>query len=207
MDSRSLIVSKKSVQKGSSKRREGQPRKRLPAHLEAFARSDDKKLRPKKRRVTRPRLKDPRSAGVLVPGVANRDARTVYQRRVEKLLSSEGSERAQRMAEAVLLQVWRGHSITTFEAFVEDVLGLELDVARAFAEEGAAALGVELVPQNDEVVALWMRAECALGDTEGAITLRGNRLHIEIDVDRGVDGLVSIGKRLHPLAQDRKSNH
>jgi hypothetical protein len=62
-------------------RRAAAERKRLPPELEAFAASDERVLRTER---TTPKLDDPRTV-YLIPGVANRHARLVYDRRLEAL--------------------------------------------------------------------------------------------------------------------------
>ena len=74
-------------------RRDGRGTRTLPPELEAFARSDDKRLPPRERPEG---LRDPRAAA-LVPGVSNHDARIVHDRRVAALRAS-GEYAAQIMA-------------------------------------------------------------------------------------------------------------
>ncbi len=181
-------------------RRGGGPRKRLPEDLEEFARSDERRLRPRRKR--QPRLKDPRGAGVLVPGVANRDARRLYEARSEALRRATGEEREELLAEAQLLQVWRGFAITSFEAFVEDALGFVLEEARAQAERGARRLGVPLAPLADDRVALWMRVEVGLLDAGGRVTCQGEELRIHVPFARALRGLDEVGRRIYPLVRD-----
>ncbi|MEO0326462.1 MAG: hypothetical protein AAF447_26175, partial [Myxococcota bacterium] len=125
-------------------RRSPAERKRLPPDLEAFARSDDTRLRPRPRG---PKLRDPRAAA-LVPGVSNRDARLVLDRRTAALQvilearatgdEAAGDAAAEALCEAQRLRLWRGRSLTTFGAYVEDVLGMAEDEASALARKGAA---------------------------------------------------------------------
>lgn len=183
-------------------RRGGGPRKRLPEDLEEFARSDEKRFRPR-RKGRPPRLKDPRAAGVLVPGVANRDARRVYEARADALRRADGEEREELLAEAQLLQVWRGFAITGFDAFVEDALGFPLEEARAQAARGAERLGVPLAPLSDDRVALWMRAEVGLLDAGGRVTCRGEELRLHVPFAEALRGLDEVGRRIHPLVRDQ----
>ncbi len=177
------------------------PRKRLPEDLEEFARSDDKRFRPR-RKERPPRLKDPRAAGVLVPGVANRDARRVYEARADALRRAEGAVREELLAEAQLLQVWRGFAITSFDAFVEDALGFPLDEAKAEAERGAARLEVDLAPLPDDRVALWMRVEVGLLDAGGRVTCHDDELRLYVPFGQALRGLDEVGRRIHPLVRD-----
>ncbi|MCZ7683571.1 MAG: hypothetical protein M5U28_34270 [Sandaracinaceae bacterium] len=112
-------------------RRPSSERKRLPADLEAFAGGDDDALwrRPAKRR-----LDDPRPV-VLVPGVANRDARAVYEARERRIRAAlERGDReaaAVELAEAARLRLWRAHSVVGWDVLVEHVLGLAPEEAAA----------------------------------------------------------------------------
>ena len=187
------------VRRGGSKT----DRTRLPDELEEFARSDEKRFRPK-RPPRRPRLKDPREGGVLIPGVANRDSRALYERRLAALRAASESERGRLLAEACLTEIWRGYAITTFEAFVENVLGWELEAARAAARAGAEEMNVPLKPMRDEDVALWLRVEIGLADAPSArVTVDGTTLRISVSLDEGMDGLTRVGKVLLPLERDR----
>ncbi|MEM9070426.1 MAG: hypothetical protein AAGE52_18115 [Myxococcota bacterium] len=185
-------------------RRGGGPRRRLPEDLEEFARSDEKRFRPKRKGDRRPRLKDPRRAGALIPGVANRDARRVYDARASALQKAEGDLRGDLLAEAVFLQVWRGFSITGFDAFVEDALGLSLPGAREEAEAGAARLERPLEALSDRLIATWIRAESALVETGGRVTCRGEHLHICVPFERSLESLQEVNRRIYPLLRDHE---
>lgn len=178
-------------------------RTRLPEDLEEFARSDEKRFRPK-RAPRRPRLKDPREGGVLIPGVANRDSRAIYERRLAVLKDAPESERARLLAEAYVLRIWRGYAITTFEAFIENVLGWELEASRALAEEGAKAMNTPFQPLRDEDVALWLRVEIGVAEASSArVTMDGSMLKLSVSFDEGMDALTRVGKVLLPLERDR----
>jgi len=90
-------------------RRAPADRKRLPPELEEFARSDEKRLPPPRRR---PRLRDPRAAA-LIPGVANRDARLVFDQHLEQtraLLADDAlsAQADEALAVLWLARLWRG---------------------------------------------------------------------------------------------------
>lgn len=196
-------------------RRSAADRKRLPPELEEFARSDDKRLRP--RRSYKPRLRDPRAVA-LVPGVKNADARAIFEARLSNLTdlgwaAADGAagavaahERA--LAEAVLLGVWRGRSLTSFDAFVEGLLELKADEARAAAERGAEAMGVPCEAASEEFVAVWMRAESALRDAGlgGVVTVADGEpetLRFDLPVETAPEALDQMGRRMGSLVADR----
>lgn len=187
----------------------------MPREIEDLASGRTDRL-PRKPR--RPRLADPRAAA-LVPGVANRDARALFDARVDALREAQAEHPndaaatdrlARGLAEAVLLGLWRGRSVTGFDAFAFDVLGIEPVEAARLADEGARALGVPRDRLTDEAIAAWMRTEVALLETgvRGAVRAHpaddGEVLRIELDVGRAPEALDAIGHRLGPLARDRK---
>ena len=183
-------------------RRAASERKKMPADLEAFAAGDDDAIW---RRRQRRRLQDPRPV-VLVPGVANRDARAVYEARHARITAAITAEDraalALEMAEASQLRVWRGHSIVGWDAFVEAVLGLDPAEAEALREEGGGG-----EPLEDELGALWMRADAGIVEAEGrsaAVRLRGGRLCLELVVDTAAAALAHMGRRAAPLVWDNE---
>lgn len=189
-------------------RRPSSERKRLPADLEAFAGGDDDALwrRPAKRR-----LDDPRPV-VLVPGVANRDARAVYEARERRIRAAlERGDRdaaAVELAEAARLRLWRAHSLVGWDVLVENVLGLAPEEAAALREEGAARTG-GAEPAPDDVVAAWMRAEAGLleASPEASARLLGRsgeeRLVLEVPVAEAAPALAAAGRRAAPLAREQ----
>ncbi|HHH31210.1 MAG TPA: hypothetical protein ENK57_23075 [Polyangiaceae bacterium] len=181
--------------KGNVVRRRTSERKRMPKHLEDFAGGDDDALW---RRTTRRRLNDPRAV-VLVPGVANRDARGVYEARVARILAAAEAEDREALAveliESAQMQVWRGHSIVGWDVWVDAVLGLD----PAYANE----LRGDAEPLNEELVALWMRVEAGLAEANaGAVRLRDGKLCFELDPERAPAALANVGRRAAPLAHD-----
>lgn len=199
-------------------RRPASERKRLAPELEALARGDEERLRPPPRR---PRLHDPRPVA-LVPGVANRDARAVHDARLARIEAAlveyrDGIEGAaerlgRELLEAVQMGLWRGRSLTSFEAFAEQVVGLAPSEAQSLAERGAALQGVAADRVTDEAVALWMRSEAALleGQIEGRASCAGSgkeeTLRLELPVTQGPLALELIGRRMLPLVRDRQGD-
>lgn len=198
-------------------RREPAERRRLSPELEAFARSEDTRL-PRKTRPTEPRLRDPRTTG-LVPGVANRDARAVCDARVtelERLLEKRtagenvDAELGRCLAEAVATAVWRGRSVTGFEPFAVHVLRMTEDDATALAEAGRAALGWPEGRASEALVAIWFRTEAAL--REAGFPGRGSRRiddkgreHFVLDLElrHAPESLEAIARRMTPLVRDK----
>lgn len=181
-------------------RRSSSERKRLPADLEAFAAGDDDAIW---RRSQRRRLRDPRPI-VLVPGVANRDARSVYAAREARIKAAiDAGDRpalALELSEAAQLQVWRGRNIVGWDVFVEAVLGLDLSEAEAMRDEGGGA-----EPPPEELLALWMRVEAGVVEAaghEGAVRLRGGRICFDLDPETAAAALANVGRRAAPLAKD-----
>lgn len=199
-------------------RREPAERKRLPPELEAFARSEDTRL-PRKSRPTEPKLRDPRTTG-LVPGVANRDARAVCDARVtdlERLLArrAEGENvdeaLGRELAEAVAMGVWRGRSVTSFDSFAVHVLRMTEEEATALAERGRLALGWPEGRATEALLAVWFRTEAALreagfpGRASRRVDEKG-REHLVVDVElrHAPESLEEIGRRMGPLVRDKR---
>lgn len=187
-------------------RRPREERKGLPAELEAFARGDDDALwrRPRNDR----RLNDPRPvAAALVTGVANRDARMVYEGRVRRLRSAidSGDEYllAEELAEAVRLAIWRGNSVVGFDVFAEAVLGLVPERARELVAQGAASIEVPAQIADEAEIALWMRAEAGLLEIspDAKASIRGGRLVLDLPVARAAEALAGVGRRAAPMAR------
>ena len=200
-------------------RRPKAERKRLPPHLEAFAHSDETKLR----RPPSPIRHDafPPKTGRLVPGVINPDARVVFDARVAALrsaLSSGNDELGDRLlAQTVLLGLWRAKNIMGFDAFVEDVLGLGAADARERALRGAARDNIAtLAPLDDQAVATWMRAEAALapdvpGATVNVETSGDPMLVLRLPIARAIDAFGALGTRApsgfgRPAARDERDD-
>lgn len=185
-------------------RRAPQDRKRLPPDLEAFAASDEKILR--RPRGPRDRLDDPRTAA-LVPGVANRDARAVYDARVRRFrqaLSSGAREEAGRqLAEARRLGLWRARSLTGWAAFVENVLELDPKEADALLALGRPSVGEGPLPER--VIATFLRTEAGLLEVDATAFARwnGERLVLELGLASAAAALAAVGRRCAPLAQDQ----
>lgn len=188
------------------RRRKGAPRKKLSPELEALARGDEKALRKKRKE----RLRDPRPVA-LIPGVANRDARSVADARVEAMramIAWEDQDSLDRaFADLMILRLWRGRSITGMDAFTEDLLELAPADARKAAERGAAATGRTLEPLDDVAVAAWLRTEAALLELgiDGRVGVDGEgRLALSFPAVAAPEAFDGIAHRLAPLLEDRR---
>jgi hypothetical protein len=147
----------------------------LPPDFEDLAAGRRDVLRPRRR--PRGRIGDTRIAG-LIAGVANHEARQVYDARVERArrLLDGGDEAvlAQQLCEAVQLGLWRARSVTGFDAFAQDVIGVPAERANELAHGHAARSNVALEQLPDVAVALWLRSEAALLERcpDGAVEVR-----------------------------------
>jgi hypothetical protein len=130
-------------------KRPSDERKKLPPELEAFARSQDEKLRLPRKREDTGRLRDPRE-GYTIAGVSNRDARAVYDARAEQMRSLWAAGEADEAAlaelggllhDALRLSLWRAKRVTGFDAFVEQVVGLPAPRARELSAAFTSASG------------------------------------------------------------------
>jgi hypothetical protein len=193
-------------------RRPKEERRGLPPDLEAFARSDERRLR--RPGPNNPKLKDPRPVA-LVPGVSNRDARAVCDARVERLeaLRHDGAEEplGDALAEAVLLGLWRGRALTGLEALAENVLGFSPSEAMRLAGAGASRAGLPCETLRPELVAAWFRAEAALLEEKQVARVRAGRspegepvLMVIVPGVRAADALHAIGRRMTPLVRDHQ---
>jgi len=167
----------------------------MPEDLEAFAGGDDDALW---RRTKRKRLRDPRPV-VLIPGVANRDARAVCEARERRIAAAhEAGDRdalAVELAEAAQLRVWRGLSIVGWDVWVDAVLGLDPEDANALRGEPEAL--------DDEEIAVWVRAEAGLVEVDaGAVRQRDGKLCFELEPELATAALAAVGRRMAPLARD-----
>jgi hypothetical protein len=189
-------------------RRGDGPRRRLAPDLEALARGDADFVRS---RPPRPRLQDPRPVA-LVPGVANRDARLVFEARVEAMqaLREDDVALGPLLAECLWLGLWRGRSVTGFDALVEEMLELPADHARGLAEVACRAVNLPPEPLSEELVAVWMRAEAALLELgEGRVFVHpvdGDTLGLRLSVGSASTALEAIGRKMAPLASDRRGD-
>lgn len=187
-------------------RRSAKDRKQMPKDLEAFASGDDDALW---RRPASRKLNDPRPV-VLIPGVANRDARTVYEARLKRSETAKAEDDratlAVELAEAARLRIWRGHSVVGWEVYAENVLALTPEEAVALRDEGAAVVG-SAEPASDELVAAWVRAEAGLIEACGfgaAVRLVGEEFVVRVPTAQASEALASMGRRSAPLARDRQ---
>ena len=198
-------------------KRPSDERKKLPPELEAFARSQDEKLRLPRKREDTGRLNDPRE-GYVIAGVSNRDARAVYDARAEAMraLWAEGDGDEAALAElggllhdAVRLALWRARRVTGFEAFVEQVVGLPADRARALAAAFGEASGESDAELNERSAALWLRTEAGLheGDTAARARIVAGAdeplLELSLRLSAASAGLAGVGARHAPLAREQ----
>ncbi|HJL00152.1 MAG TPA: hypothetical protein RMH85_10390 [Polyangiaceae bacterium LLY-WYZ-15_(1-7)] len=188
------------------RRGSGEPRKGLDPELEALARGDEDVYRPRRKRG--PRLRDPRPVA-LVPGVANRDARSVLDARVARMREAreDDAELGRLLAEALWLGLWRGRSLIDFDALAEEVLEVPADRAQALAKAACAAAELPMDTLSDEAVAIWMRAEAALLDAgfEGRVSaVDPKTLRFELAVPVAPQALAAMGRRMTPLVRDRE---
>ena len=185
--------------------------RKLPPDLEELAAGRRDSLRPRRR--PRGRISDTRVAG-LIPGVANHEARRVYDARLERLraaVAQDDEPALQRqLSVAVLLGLWRARSITGFDGFAQDVVGIEAARARALAEQGAVERGVALDRLPDVAVALWMRSEAALlersPDAAVEVRVEGERLRLSIELPlappwRTAEAVAAVGRAAGGLAR------
>lgn len=180
-------------------------RKRLTPELEAFAGGDDDALW---RRSRREKLDDPRPRGAAsVDGVANRDARLVYEARIKRMRraieAGDEDRLAEELADAVRLALWRANAVVGFDVMAEAVLGIPAERARELVQRGAEKLGVPAEIADDVTIALWMRAESGLleASPEARASLRGGRLILEVALERAALALSGVGRRAAPMSQ------
>jgi hypothetical protein len=192
-------------------------RKSLSPELEAFAASDEERLRPLHKPRT-PRLLDARPDAP-VRGVGNRDARAVFEAHREALASlveerldeTVRDALAQGLALVVAADMFKANHLASFDAFAVDVLGLPLEEARELASEGASALGLPGQALSEETVASFFRAESALleAELEGVVGLAvdeggSERLILDLEGPRASRALYAIGQKVAPLAIDQE---
>ncbi len=178
-------------------------RKRLSPELEAFARGDDDAIW---RRQTRGgRVNDPRTVA-LIPGLKNSDARLVYDAHVARIrrAMAEGTREqlSEELAVVYACAIYRGHSIVSFEAFAEAVLGLQADRATAMARSGRVALGLPDVLTEAEI-AIWLRAEAGLLEVtpEGRVEVKDGVMTLSVPITYAAEALSAVGFREAPIAR------
>jgi hypothetical protein len=189
--------------------------RRLPQDIADLAEGRVERLRRPPRE--RPAMEDHR-LGFVLPGVRNRDARAVFDARVDALRAA--SARADRaglgagLSDARRMMLWRARAVTDFAAFAESVVGLAPDEAERLSREGGP---VDVLPE--QVIALWMRLESALTRTcpQGRVrvTGKGDQLAFELhvpgnEVSRAVEGFFDMGGAavgLRPFLGERGSAH
>jgi hypothetical protein len=125
----------------------------------------------------------------LVAGVANHEARRVYDERLSQmgaaLAAGDDDRLGQGLLEAHLLGLWRARSVMGFDALAQGVLGVDTERARALAAAAAERLSVPVVEQLPDIaVALWLRSEAALLDhgQTSAVTVRLREGKLELSL-------------------------
>ena len=187
--------------------------RRLDPAFEGLARGESKRAQrppqPRKRR-----LRDPRPVA-MVPGIANRDARLVAGQRIDVIAnlvktSPESEELGLELAETIWLALWRGNSLTSFDALVENVVGMPPKDAHALAQRFAKSIDVPLQTMSDEVIAPWMRMEAELSKhrPELRVRLAGLRedapqLHMVLPALEAPELLIGLGRFVGVLARDQ----
>lgn len=187
-------------------KRSREERKQLPPELEAFARGDDDAIW--RREVRSGRLNDPRVVA-LIPGVKNADARAVYDAHVDRirtaLAESDEVTLAQELGVVHATALFRGHSIVSFEAFAEAVVGLPADRAIALAKSGRVALGLpDVLTEAD--VAVWLRAEAGVLEitSQGRVEVRDGVMTLTIPIHDAAAALAAVGFREAPIAKAKE---
>jgi hypothetical protein len=183
--------------------------RKLPPDLEDLASGRRDALRPRRR--PKGRIADSRVAG-LIAGVANHEARRVFDARVERLrrpgVSEPELERG--LCEVALLGLWRGRNVMGFDVLAQDVLGIPIERARALAKRGAEQRGVDLSQLPDIAVALWMRSEAALLDRHPAASIearvKDERIELVISLPlapplAAAEAVASVGRSAVGLAR------
>lgn len=185
--------------------------RKLPHDFEELASGRRDALRPRRRPTDR--ITDSRVAG-LIAGVANHEARRVYDIRVDRarraLAEEAFEELGRQLCDAITLEIWRARSITGFEAFAQDVIGLDPARARELAEAGASERGVALERMSDLAVALCLRGEAALQErcpeAEVRVRVEGGRLELALSLPatpaaRAADAVAAVGRAASGLAR------
>jgi hypothetical protein len=194
------------------RRGEGTPGlRKLPPDLDELASGRRDSLRPRRR--PKGRIADSRVAG-LIPGVANHEARRVFDARVEQMRRPDASEPdlERGLCDAHLLALWRARNVTGFEALAQDVLGIPIERARSLAQRGAAQRGVGLQPLPDLAVALWIRSEAALiahcpgASVAARLAGDGQRVELSLSLPLGpalaaAEALAAVGRAAAGLAR------
>jgi len=199
-------------------KRPANERKKLPPELEAFARSQDEKLRVTRPRVDRGRVNDPRE-GYTIAGVANRDGRSVYDSRSEAMraLWADGKageaallELGQLLHDAQRLVLWRARRLTGFDAFAEEVVGVPAKRGQELVDAHTAASGEAPTELSERNVAAWLRTEAGAyeGDERArariSSTPHGMKLVLTVSLAGASLALAGVGNRHAPLAREQE---
>jgi len=187
--------------------------RKLPKDIDDLASGRSNVLRTRHKPTDR--LTDSRVAG-LIPGVANHEARLVYDAHLERLAAAveQGDEAqealGQGLCDMVRLGLWRARQLMGFDALAADVLELDVGKARELATAAANAKGWPNERLPDTAVALWLRGEAALIEhcPEGRIeaTVEGDRLELRVVLPLlqpvlAADAIGAIGRKAAGLAR------
>ena len=194
-------------------------RKRLPPELEAFATGQETRLRLRRPRVDRGELRDPRE-GYVIAGVANRDARSVFDVRIAAMQDlwqggeappAAREELGGHLCDALRLRLWRARRITDFAVMAEEIVGIPVALARELAEASSERIGVSLSALSERDVALWLRTEAGLfeGDVKARVRIEGigpdAAVTIRVALEHASPALAGAGFRHAPLAREREA--
>ena len=177
--------------------------RKLPADLHALADGREDRLR--RPRKARDAILEDDGGRHVIPGVRNSESRIVYDRRVVALRKAAESDDADALAvglyEAQCLGLWRARNITDFEAFAENVAGVQAERAQSLIGIAVARLGEVERPLPTEIVALWVRTEAALVQVAATAAVHvviasdGPKLQLEVPAKpaaRAVDALRAV---------------
>ncbi len=192
----------------------GKPRglRELPRDLHDLADGRVDRLKRPRRPPPSP-LEDDQGRHV-IPGVRNSESRTVYDRRVLALRGALQRDDTDALGvglyEAQCLGLWRARNITDFEAFAENVVGIQTERAHSLVDAASARAGHAPMLLGHEVIALWVRTEAALvplcADAIVHVSFVNDAPWIQVHlpalpVVRAVDALKSIGPGLSGLGR------
>jgi hypothetical protein len=202
-------------------KRPAEERKRLPPELLAFAQSDETRLRLRRPRKDQGKVRDPRESFV-IPGVKNADARAVFDARARELStlwdSGHADDAARRrvgelLRDARRLLLHRAKRIVSFEAFVEQVTGIEPQVAATLVDEARQRANPHDGDEEElteREIATWLRTEAGLyeGDIGARATVHGRgegkQLTFTIGLSSASLGIAGAGARHAPLAREQR---
>lgn len=204
----------------------GRVKQKLAPEFVGLASGQEDRPRPI-RKARPPRLDDPRPVA-MVSGVANRDARAVYEKRVEALaealqalegrLPADGDSQTGKdpevlraltlLGEFAQRRLWRARHWASLAVFLEE--GLQLPSESSVQWMRACALwqkqaGAEM---SEEAVAVCLRAEAALLEAGVEATVstfrveNGERLRVEVALATAPAAMEALHRRWRSLLTD-----